>query len=526
MLWWNLRQLRSKDPRTRLRAANKLGESREQRAVEPLLAALSDKEPGVRKAATHALGLIRDELAVKPLISAIKDGDRHVRQAAAQGLGIICDPREDPLAIGSQIYRPRDEGAVEPLAAALKDEDSGVRQAAAMALGKIGIVNERAVEALAEFGSPAAPALLVALEHGLNNDVKYKARRALSKIGGLKVSVLTAALKDQDRDVRVGAANALKERSDLRAVEQLVAALKDKDNGVRQAAARALGELGDPRAVDQLVATLKKDKNDFVRSAAAKALGEIRDKRAVQPLLAVLKNPCLSSHDEAVWALGEIGDPQAVESLVSALRHPYSNRRQYAAEALGKIGDPRAIGPLRGALKDENTYVREESKEALDKIGWKPASVEEKVRLALALRQLKKLVRLGAAAVPALLATLEDQASEMRGSAAQALRLLHRVPTDDKQKALYAQAFSEYLRGIDPRRPVCTCCARNLEGPETVLGTGDLALFRGSVCFACAAVLCTDCLGQKVERCPLCHGETKPAYQGYLQQLREAKVVL
>lgn len=42
MLWWRLRQLRSKDAKTREKAARKLGESRNPRALKPLMAALKD----------------------------------------------------------------------------------------------------------------------------------------------------------------------------------------------------------------------------------------------------------------------------------------------------------------------------------------------------------------------------------------------------------------------------------------------------------------------------------------------------
>jgi len=47
MLWWTLRQLRSKDAETREIAAQKLGESKDPRAVEVLAAALTDENWGV-----------------------------------------------------------------------------------------------------------------------------------------------------------------------------------------------------------------------------------------------------------------------------------------------------------------------------------------------------------------------------------------------------------------------------------------------------------------------------------------------
>jgi HEAT repeat protein len=61
-----------------------LGEIKDPRAVEPLIAALKDK--GVCAAAAYALGEIKDPRAVEPLIAALKDESFSVRRAAAEAL--------------------------------------------------------------------------------------------------------------------------------------------------------------------------------------------------------------------------------------------------------------------------------------------------------------------------------------------------------------------------------------------------------------------------------------------------------
>lgn len=93
------------------------------RAVDPLIAALKDEDWSVRWKAAQALGEIKDARALDPLIAALKkDEDTIVRLAAARALGEITDAR-----------------AVDPLIAVLKDKDenSVVRLAAAGALGEI-----------------------------------------------------------------------------------------------------------------------------------------------------------------------------------------------------------------------------------------------------------------------------------------------------------------------------------------------------------------------------------------------------
>jgi hypothetical protein len=78
-----------------------LGDIKDPRAVEPLIAALKDTDSHVRFDAAWALGQIKDPRAVEPLIVALKDTGTyselqihgHVSAQAAQALGQIKDPR-------------------------------------------------------------------------------------------------------------------------------------------------------------------------------------------------------------------------------------------------------------------------------------------------------------------------------------------------------------------------------------------------------------------------------------------------
>jgi hypothetical protein len=96
-----------------------LGESKDPRAVEPLISALKDTDLVVRKGATYALGHL-GKPAVELLIAGLDNENALVREGAAIALGYIEDPR-----------------AVESLNAALKDPILEVRESAARALGKI-----------------------------------------------------------------------------------------------------------------------------------------------------------------------------------------------------------------------------------------------------------------------------------------------------------------------------------------------------------------------------------------------------
>jgi len=95
MLWWTLRQLRSKNPAVRRRAAAKLSESREVRAVKPLIAALKDQDQHVQAIAAKVLGEIGDVRAVEPLVVALQDENFSVQGAALKAL-----KRIGPTAVG------------------------------------------------------------------------------------------------------------------------------------------------------------------------------------------------------------------------------------------------------------------------------------------------------------------------------------------------------------------------------------------------------------------------------------------
>ena len=90
------------------------------------------------------------------------------------------------------------------------------------------------------------------------------------------VGPLIAALKDQDRTMRAGAAAALGGfHRDTRAVKPLIASLDDPEWHVRAVAAWALGEIG-PEAAIPALTELSKDKDSRVRKQAAEAIKKIR----------------------------------------------------------------------------------------------------------------------------------------------------------------------------------------------------------------------------------------------------------
>ena len=125
-----MKELKSKDAKTRISAADDLGhigqvkKSYTEPAVPALIEALHDPDALVRKAAANALGKVDPDvkLAVPALTDALKDKVPAVRQAAAGALGLIGSDAKDAIPI---------------LRETQKDSDKAVSRAASMAIQRI-----------------------------------------------------------------------------------------------------------------------------------------------------------------------------------------------------------------------------------------------------------------------------------------------------------------------------------------------------------------------------------------------------
>lgn len=231
-----LDMLKNANAAVRLKAAEALGHSKSSRAVEPLIAALSDLDPNVQSSVANALGEIKDSRALQPLVDALN----HSKDEKA-----VCD------ALGN--LGPI---AIEPLITALKDKNLGYA----------------AESGLAKIGPPAVEPLMAAY-NDKDHDVQFYAIRAFGDIKDPRaVDLLIAALKYKDTsgydyEIREEAARALGEIKDPRADQPLIVALKDSDDRVMKAAGDALGKIGDPQAVDYLLTALRT--HNFTVIAAA-----------------------------------------------------------------------------------------------------------------------------------------------------------------------------------------------------------------------------------------------------------------
>jgi HEAT repeat protein len=465
------------------------------RAVEPLIAALTDGDDSVRRAAVISLGRIGDERA-EPVIAvmALTDNDYGACEAAASALARLSGKRfVQPLVAALEaadlnlseraaiaLGEIGGDRAVDALIEALSGRPARISRRAAAVLGKTGNaravwpliaalqdqnVRNAATDALALIGAPAIDPLLSELpgkasgarlaagvldkmgwqpgqdETGAVYWIAKGEWKKCGEIGAPAVEPLLAALKQREGGARTSVIGALGQTRDARAIAPLIAALKNGDEYVRREAAEALGRFADVRAVEPLIAALD-DKESHVRRAAASALGNI-GKPAVEPLIAALNDWRGVVRAAAADALGRIGDARAFDPLIAKLNDGDILVCKAAIDALGKIGDGRALGPLSAKLKDVDSYVRKAAICALEKTSG--ASAVEPLIAAVTdsdagvrKEAMDALGRIGdARAVEPLVAALRDSSPGGRSSAAKALDKLAWRPTQDESGAAY-----------------------------------------------------------------------------------------
>lgn len=252
-------------------AAKALGELKDARAVEPLIAALKKRKGfgDLEMAIVVALGQIGDKRAVEPLVSVLKSGFVFDEQAVGYALGGLAD---------------RD--VVQRVIDGVKREE--IRQFALVGLaeGAAASGNDRVVE----------PLIDAVEEKGM-------------------VSLTTA---------RQEAVRALSVLRDPRALNVLVRMLKDGQGVLKELAAQALGKLGDRRAVEPLIGALgRKDCGADLKYHVAQALGRLGDARAISYLIPLLGHPVFHSVTGPTWdvagaaaqALETIGGPEVERGL-------------------------------------------------------------------------------------------------------------------------------------------------------------------------------------------------------------------
>jgi HEAT repeat protein len=304
-----------------------------------LIAALRDPDSVMLRAgAAEVLGRSADDKAVDALLAALGDRGFQVRIAAAKALGDLQEPAAAPA-----------------LQKAAEDANEDVREAADAAIAAICKVHG---PKLLEASFSEAPLLKEnRLGHALTNANPVVRLQAVRELADKKTwPPLAAALKDRLAIVRLTAAKAIEGSGDEAAAALLVDSLLDKDARVAGSAARAIAAYPSRKAIPNLLVVLEKGDGE-ARVHAVEAFAELKDPSTVKPLIEHLDDGDYPVQQAVIVALGALKDRTAVPALLKKLDE--SNRVAVAA-ALAEIGDPAAEMPLLQAFEKSESYEREQ----------------------------------------------------------------------------------------------------------------------------------------------------------------------
>ncbi|MBC8003659.1 MAG: HEAT repeat domain-containing protein [Opitutaceae bacterium] len=128
-----------------------------------------------------------------------------------------------------------------------------------------------------------------------------------------------------------------------------------------------------------------------------------------------------------------------IETLAEALLHPDIEVRVAATETLGHRRESQATQLLIPLLLDRHELVRTSAAQSLRKLDWRPATDSDRAALAVAQNQFEAALKLGAAAIDALLVPARDAHVHNRLAALESLAQI----SDPRTINLFIEALKD-----------------------------------------------------------------------------------
>ena len=414
-------------------------------AIPQLELALNDPDASVRTGAVAALAQIVTAppasypILLKVLASTHDDVVRYVESAIAELMGM----QEAPLLLDS-----------------LNDSNPQIRSGSAVALSYIlsryggvshfegEVVQEKPTQ-FSEWVGPSPADVVLAVAKGLNDLDPLSRLRIIDSLTGLEsfaepaIPYVLPALKDSDPKIRMSAVNFLGRVGPAAkvAVPGLIQCLNDPDESVRLGTMDTLGIIG-PTAKDAIPAldiAMKSADNDKSEHAAMALASIDPGDKAALPIVMRTLNDWDEMYDATV-TLGKMGS--YARPAVPAIEHLLATKdvyeRQAAVTALARIEGGDAVPTLARTISgDADESVRPDAVIALGGLGSTnrdaisalvAASSNDSDNVKEAASD--QLGKLGAAAVPALIAALKNGDLYQRAWSVQTLSQIKPLPDD------------------------------------------------------------------------------------------------
>lgn len=278
--------------------------------------------------------------------------DVDVRLAAAHALGDpdVGEARAASVALAERLGLERDDGVRREIFRALARRAMPEAIEALLTRPRTPAEQRDAIRALAAIDDPRALAALI--ERLGPDNTREPAARAIGRIGAPALAAVLHALREPAQ--LSGAAQALAEMRDLRALPELVRVSGLRDPRARAAAIDAIGALGDERARPTLLARLR-DANPTVVAAAVRALSRAGHRDDARAVAALVDADDQRVREAALATLARLEPAMAAGVAVRALGAEDGDARQSAARVVLASRDPAMTAPLRVLLGHSET---------------------------------------------------------------------------------------------------------------------------------------------------------------------------
>ena len=343
-----LQDLSHKDPKKRMRAADKVGQLKDPVHIPALEKLLTDPVADVRGKAVAAIVSIGTQHSLAPLISATRDSIPAIQIMAVDGLVNFYHPGYVRKGFG----------------ASLKKFGAGVKNRFA-----------QPAEVLVDPYLKVSPDVIAALGRlvsgGVTLESRANAARAVGILRGKQaLPQLVEALRSKDTTLIVESVQAIEKVGEISVGPSLVFLLRDLDERVQLAVVKAVGQLLVRQAIPELVGLVKTADSKKMRRQSLIALAKIPDSGQRTTFLLYLRDKDHQVRAAAAEGIGRADEPGDLNVITEAFgREKNESARLSAAFAAVHLGDLSYINYLLDALN--STFHRMEARPFLVELARK-----------------------------------------------------------------------------------------------------------------------------------------------------------
>jgi HEAT repeat protein len=360
----------------RLRAAamNILGGTESYRAVEPLIACLSDSDPALVKRAANALAHLGPELTLARVLQTLENRafgsvTQSVHQATLALLEYFLDEQDVRRQLSLAQYQRVIEMLVPVLTSSYQAEPIVQPLARRILVKQARLASHPGALDVADQRWEKVLATLIRYLPSQDEMAAHNVVLALQEVGQAATPLLLEALSNASELVRLRIIDVLRVLHDIRALPSLLQMLGNASVAIQQEAAKVL-YLYAPESIAGLIDLVLTGENEAVAERAANILCDI-GQEAIEPVTNVLFHVVPERTRLLVRVLERIHEPTSLPALLALLQMPHIDSLLMVTviRALSQFPDARVVSPLLSLLSDTRPQIYEEAINTLSLLG-------------------------------------------------------------------------------------------------------------------------------------------------------------